>query len=197
LAAGTSLQSLRFWGENLENKNILIIGGSGGCGSLGIQIAKYFNANVTATCSEKNVKFVQELGADKVIDYTKLNFLDDLNGMEFDLIYDTVTSPEDSNQEIIYQRFLKLDGKFVAINGNAKDWTRAFLFKAGIKFERKNYHLLLLNWTTEDLELLKKISEKGKLKSKYTTFQLDRLSVNEPFEKLKSRRTVGKIVFEI
>ena len=181
----------------MENKNILIIGGSGGCGSLGIQIAKYFNANVTATCSEKNVKFVQELGADKVIDYTKLNFLDDLNGMEFDLIYDTVTSPEDSNQEIIYQRFLKLDGKFVAINGNAKDWTRAFLFKAGIKFERKNYHLLLLNWTTEDLELLKKISEKGKLKSKYTTFQLDRLSVNEPFEKLKSRRTVGKIVFEI
>ena len=117
--------------------------------------------------------------------------------MEFDLIYDTVTSPQDSNQEIIYQRFLKLDGKFVAINGNAKDWTRAFLFKAGIKFERKNYHLLLLNWTTEDLELLKKISEKGKLKSKYTTFQLDRLSVNEPFEKLKSRRTVGKIVFEI
>jgi NADPH:quinone reductase-like Zn-dependent oxidoreductase len=207
LAAATSLQSLKYWYndyEDLENKKILIIGGSGGCGSLAIQIAKYFKANVTTSCSEKNIKFVEELGADKVIDYTKLNFLNELESelesnsdYNFDLIYDTVTSPEDSNQEIIYKRFLKADGKYVAINGDSKDWSKAILKKMCCNFERKNFHLLMLNWNTEDLELLKKISEEGKLRSKYSTFQFDRLSVNEAFDKLKSRRTVGKLIFEI
>jgi NADPH:quinone reductase-like Zn-dependent oxidoreductase len=115
LAGATSLQALLHWG-NLNNKKVLIIGGSGGCGNLGIQIAKYYNSKVYAVCSNKNINYVKSLGADIIIDYTKKDFLDDLKNEKFDLIYDTVTSMEDENQEIIYRKFLKSDGKYVAIN---------------------------------------------------------------------------------
>ena len=151
---------------------------------------------MTATCSERNVNFVKEIGADKIIDYTKSNFFGRFVDEEFDLIK-TVTSAEDSNQEVIYRKFIKTDGKYVAINGYAGDWTRAFLYKTGINCERNNYHLILLEWKNEDLDLLKKISESGKLQTKYTNYQFDRFGVNEAFEKLMSKRTVRKLVIEI
>ena len=52
--------------------SILITGGSGGVGSMAIQLAKHFGLHpIITTCSEKNASFVRQLGADHVIDYTK------------------------------------------------------------------------------------------------------------------------------
>jgi NADPH:quinone reductase-like Zn-dependent oxidoreductase len=126
LAAGTSLQALKFWGD-LAGKKVLIIGASGGTGNFGVQIAKYYDAKVYAVCSSKNVEFVKSLGADVIIDYTKPNFQEEIQNEQFDLIYDTVTSPEDSNQEVIYRKYLKQEGKYVAINANGLDWLKAFI----------------------------------------------------------------------
>ncbi|EZA58289.1 Reticulon-4-interacting protein 1, mitochondrial [Ooceraea biroi] len=51
------------------NKRVLIVGGSGGVGTMAIQLLKAWNIHVTSTCSSDAVDAVQNLGADVVIDY--------------------------------------------------------------------------------------------------------------------------------
>lgn len=197
LAACTSLQALKFFGD-LKNKKVLIIGASGGCGSFGVQIAKHYGATVFGVCSSRNVDFVKSLRADKVLDYSKNDYLDEIKNEKFDLIYDTVTSPEDPDQEPIYRRFLKEDGKWVAINGSVPNFAKGiFRNFTNVNLEKKDFHVTLLNWNNEDLTELAKLSEENKLKTHFKTFKLEKKDVDEAFDLLKSRRAAGKLVFEI
>ena len=54
----------------------MIVGGSGGTGSWGIQFAKQIGCFVATTCSTRNIEYVQSLGADQVIGKYLSNRLD-------------------------------------------------------------------------------------------------------------------------
>ncbi|HET6771400.1 MAG TPA: NAD(P)-dependent alcohol dehydrogenase, partial [Actinomycetota bacterium] len=71
-----------------KRRNILIYGASGSIGTAGVQLANYFDADITAVCNTKNVELVQSLGADRVIDYTREDFMKD--GETYDVIFDAV-----------------------------------------------------------------------------------------------------------
>lgn len=65
--AVTAYQALKL--GNLESgQSVVVFGAGGGVGSAAVQIAKNMGAHVTAVCSTKDVKRVQDFGADKVID---------------------------------------------------------------------------------------------------------------------------------
>ncbi len=69
-------------------QHILIHGASGSIGTAAVQIAKSMGAQVTAVCSTANVELLRSLGADRVIDYTKEDFL--TMGGSYDAIFSTV-----------------------------------------------------------------------------------------------------------
>jgi len=73
----TALEFLRDHARLKPGQNILILGASGGVGCYAVQIARAMGAKVTAVCSGDNLDFVTQLGADRVIDYTKDDFTRD------------------------------------------------------------------------------------------------------------------------
>ena len=83
----TAWQGLVEMGNLRAGQTVLIHGGSGGVGSVAIQLAKHLGATVATTVSSTNTEFVRELGADIVIDYRTEDFTDKLSNI--DLVLDT------------------------------------------------------------------------------------------------------------
>ncbi|MDE0779327.1 MAG: NADP-dependent oxidoreductase [Alphaproteobacteria bacterium] len=71
-----------------SSETILIQGGAGGVAGFAIELAKHIGAHVITTCSTGNVDYVQRLGADRVIDYTKKDFTEVLS--DVDCVFETV-----------------------------------------------------------------------------------------------------------
>lgn len=84
----TTIQAFNRIGDIKEGDKVLIHTGSGGVGTFAIQYAKTKGAYIYTTTSSSNVNWVKELGADRVIDYTKEDYLKICS--DLDIVFDTL-----------------------------------------------------------------------------------------------------------
>jgi NADPH:quinone reductase-like Zn-dependent oxidoreductase len=88
LAAHTAWQALVEYGQLEQGQKVLIHGGTGGVGHFAVQFARVKGAEVYATASTESLKFLQELGVDRAIDYKKEKFEELCQ--DFDLVIDLI-----------------------------------------------------------------------------------------------------------
>jgi NADPH:quinone reductase-like Zn-dependent oxidoreductase len=150
----TALYFLR--NANIQKRQkILVFGASGGVGSFAVQLAKYFDAEVTGVCSTAKIEFVKSLGADKIIDYKNEDFTK--GGEIYDIIFDTVGKTSIGRTK----KVLKDNGFYLfATFGIPKLIQIVWLQKRS----NKRVFMGTLEETTEDLIFLRELIEAGKLK---------------------------------
>ena len=177
----SAIQALEDHIKLKANEKILINGGSGGIGSIAVQIAKKIGAYVATTVGSENVDFAKSLGADKVIDY-KTQTIDELT--DYDAVFDTSGKEID---EALF-RVLKNGGKLVSMTS-----------KADIQVaERYGVNVISQNsQTTQDrLDRLRSYVESGVVKPEVDkVFDLD--DARDAFSYQEDSRVRGKIVIKI
>ena len=158
VAAITALQALRDHGRVQPGQNVLIDGASGGVGTFAIQIAKSFGANVTAVCSTRNMELARSLGANHVIDYTRVNFAQ--NGLRYDLILGV-----NAHHSIFdYRRALSQNGTYVLVGGGLARMLQAISLKPLLSMiGRKKMRFFIAKINPTDLIVLKDLLEAGKV----------------------------------
>ena len=116
-AASIPLVGLTAWQVLVERANlktgqkVLIHAGSGGVGTVAIQLAKHLGATVATTTSTANLEWVKRLGADLVIDYRKDDFEHILQ--DYDVVLNSLGG-ETLEKSL---RVLKPGGKLISISG--------------------------------------------------------------------------------
>lgn len=107
----TAWQTLVEVGKVEPGQKVFIQAGSGGDGTIAIQLAKHLGATVATTTSAKNAELVKSLGADVVIDYNEQDFDKILSG------YDLVLNSQDPKTLVKSLHVLKPGGQLISISG--------------------------------------------------------------------------------
>ncbi|NQV42630.1 MAG: NADP-dependent oxidoreductase [Candidatus Marinimicrobia bacterium] len=178
----TAWQALVTKGNIQKGQKVLIHAGSGGVGTLAIQMAKYLGAQVATTTSATNIELVKSLGADLVIDYKTQKFEEALS--DYDLVIDMMGG------ETLERSFkvLKKGGRLVSIKGEDSN---GLAEQYGVHFES------FFMWPSgEMLSQLAKLISQGAIKPVIDrTFSMDQ--VQDAYAYLQTGRAKGKVVIQV
>jgi len=196
LAGLTALQSLESVGIK-ENDKVLIHAGSGGVGSFAIQYAKAKGAYVYTTTSTNNVKWVKELGADRVIDYKTEDYKAIVK--DADIVFDTLGN----NYTLEAFEIIKQGGKVVSVAGPLDEESAKMFGMADYKLPEElakvssakgaSYKYVFMHPNGAHLNEIKTLVEDEKIKPVIDKVYSFSESI-EAFTHLASGRAKGKIV---
>ena len=141
---------------NIQNGQKILINGAGGSiGTFGVQLAKYYGAEVTAVDSAGKLDMLRSIGADHVVDYTREDFTK--NGEVYDVIFDVIGVISFSRSA----KSIKENGTYLLANPASQLvqglWTR-------IRSNRKVI-MQTSSGSMKDLIFLRELVEEGKLKT--------------------------------
>ena len=211
-AASIPLVALTVWQAFVEKAKlkkghkVFIQAGSGGVGTIAIQMAKHLGAIVATTTSADNFELVKSLGADIVIDYKAQDFETILKD------YDLVLNSQDEKTLEKSLRILKSGGKVISISGPpdtafAKEIGLSWFMKTVIFFlsykVRKqakklnvDYSFLFMQANGKQLSEIGKLIEKGIIRpvvDKVFPFE----QMNEAMSYVSSGRAKGKVIVNL
>ena len=177
----TAYQSIYGAGKLQEGQTVLILGASGGVGSLAIQLAKAKGATVIGVASEKNQGYMRDLGADHTVDYKNYHVgeaVQQLVPEGVDLIFDCA-SGETLQQSL---QALKPSGKLVCILNHGADLDPAI-----------DFTYVFVEPNSRQLDHLRELAEAGKLRVPVSqTYALE--ETVEAMKQIQTAHTTGKIV---
>ena len=152
------LEALHFLRRaNIQSGAKLLINGAGGSiGTIGVQLAKYFGAEVTCVDSTAKLEMLRSIGADRVIDFTKEDFTS--MGETYDVIFDVVGKTPFTRS----LQSLKEGGRYLIANP-----TLSRLIRRGWASKRSSKKVIVQMSSSkkEDLVFLKDLIEGGKIKT--------------------------------
>jgi len=189
-AAIIALQALRDKRPIQPGQKVLINGAGGGMGTFGIQLAKYWGAEVTGVDSAMKLDMMRSIGADYVIDYAQEDFT--RSRKRYDVIVDTVAQ----RSIFKYKRTLSPNGLFVILGGSRGPLLQAALL--GPLISRFGNKHLGINWWSkpynkEDMDFLEELFEAGKVVPVIDR-QVQLSEVSEALKDLEDGHVLGKIV---
>ncbi|KAA0094751.1 NADP-dependent oxidoreductase [Mycolicibacterium sp. P1-18] len=211
-AAPIPLVALTAWQALVETANlqrgqkVFIQAGSGGVGTIAIQLAKHLGATVATTCSPANFELVKGLGADVVVDYRSQDFDDVLHD------YDVVLHSQDDATLKKSLRILARGGTLISISGppdhvfgaeiGAAWYLRVALraLSAGVRRQARQlgvgYHFLFMRASGEQLQRISALIDSGAIRP-----VLDRVfpfaETNDAMAYVESGRAKGKVVIKV
>lgn len=211
-AASIPLVALTVWQAFVEKaklkkgQKVFIQAGSGGVGTIAIQLAKHCGATVATTTSPDNFDLVKSLGSDVVIDYKTQDFETILKD------YDLVLNSQDEKTLEKSLRILKSGGKVISISGPpdagfAKEIGLSWFMKTAIFFlSRKarsqakklnvDYSFLFMQANGKQLSEVGNLIETGVIRP-----VVDRVfpfeQINEALSYVSSGRAKGKVVVKV
>lgn len=124
-----------------KGQKVLIYGASGAIGTIAVQLAKYFGAEVTGVCSTSNFELLKSLGADKLIDYTKEDAVSLLE--TYDFVLDAVGENKNSKLKIQSKKALKQNGKYVSVDDGFLKIQPNYLMKLNELIETGNMKAII------------------------------------------------------
>jgi len=207
LVSLTTIQGLVDRAHARPGQKILIHAGSGGVGSIAVQYAKHeLDLNVTTTTSSANAKWVRDIGADKVIEYDRENFVD--GAKDYDIVFDTLGG----NTTFESFKVLKPGGNLISIMGPPTPaWAKQmelgllisfFVWRMGSKVRKvaratnTNYFYYFTESSGKQLQHMADVVEAGKVRAVVDSVF--------PFEKAvdamvraSEGHTKGKVVIQV
>ncbi|ASS48457.1 MAG: NADPH:quinone oxidoreductase [Candidatus Fluviicola riflensis] len=211
-AASIPLVALTVWQALVERANlkkgqkVFIQAGSGGVGTIAIQLAKHLGATVATTASGKSFDLLKSLGADVLIDYKKQDFETVLKD------YDVVLNSQDKKTLEKSLKIVKPNGKVISISGPptpefAKEIKAPWFVKiilslisSGVrKMARKlrvDYSFLFMRAEGKQLQKITELIDSGAIKP-----VMDKVfpfgQTNDALAYVESGRAKGKVVVKM
>lgn len=211
-AASIPLVALTAWQALVENsilnkgQKVFIQAGSGGVGTIAIQLAKHLGATVATTASTKGFELLKNLGADVLIDYKTQEFETMLKD------YDVVLNSQDNTTLEKSINILKTEGQIISISGPPTPefaneiglpWYLKFVLSLlSLSIRRKakkqnvDFFFLFMKANGSQLEKITQLIEADIIKpviDKIYTFE----QTNDALKYVESGHAKGKVVIKI
>ncbi|KAH8668978.1 hypothetical protein BX600DRAFT_461062 [Xylariales sp. PMI_506] len=201
IAGQTTVALLHAAGPRAGDR-VLVNGASGGVGSILVPVLCTMGVRVTAVCSSKNIDLVRKLGAEEVVDYTAPGSLyDSLSSLStqsgsapFDALIDCVGQIE------LYQqspRYLKPAGKYFTIAGSYLTRLKYYLLPVFLGGVPRTYANLMNQIGGAAAGEAASWFDKGWIKDITIDSIFDMDNALEAYEKLATKRAVGKILVKV
>jgi len=151
------LEALHSFGQaNIQRgQKVLIVGAGGSIGTYAVQFAKLYGAEVTGVDKPGKLEMLRSIGADHVIDYTRVDFTK--SGQIYDVILDTIGQSSFSDSlRSLHDHGTYLNANPGVFGGIRMQWAS--------KSSNKKVIPWTASYTTENLLALKELIEAGKIK---------------------------------